>query len=52
MSKKSIVANNEKVVTKQSETVEIGDFKTDNVEHIELQGEFSDILSSRFEVFW
>ncbi|KAL4504112.1 hypothetical protein ABPG72_020950 [Tetrahymena utriculariae] len=32
--------------------IQQGDFKTDNVDKIELQGDFSDIMTSRFEVFW
>ncbi|KAL4459513.1 hypothetical protein ABPG74_018126 [Tetrahymena malaccensis] len=32
--------------------IQQGDFKTDNVDKIELQGDFNDIMTSRFEVFW
>jgi len=39
-------------LAKHTEKTELGDFKTDNVDHVELQGEFTDVLSSRFEVFW
>nr|AAB61683.1 Pdd1p [Tetrahymena thermophila]AAB61684.1 Pdd1p [Tetrahymena thermophila] len=32
--------------------IQQGDFKTDNVDKIEIQGDFNDIMTSRFEVFW